>query len=51
VLEDDDAAFDLGLAVEGMALTAHRELAAGLVGIGSDADDIVDRTRPENRDG
>ena len=27
---------DLGLAVEGMALTAHRELAAGLVGIGGE---------------
>ena len=48
---DDDPAVDLGLAVEGMALTAHRELAAGLVGIGGDADDIVDRARPDNRDG
>ena len=47
----DDAAFGLRLAVERMALATHRNLAAGLVGINRDANDIVDRARPEDRGG
>src|SRR5215470_495003 len=47
---DEDAAFHLSLAVQRMPLAAHCDLAATFVRICNDANDILNRLRPENRD-